>query len=187
MFYGQSHLVAILGFVAMAAANPVPAAVVVGGFDATRGGFESLAPGEDSALASDIVSAYPGTTFSFTDTLTPSFFSGINVVILGVATTDFNAITPLSSSEQGALSNFVLNGGTALIFTDNSTFSSNALTANASLLTPFGLSATGTLEGSVTAPILNPSGTPSPALLHLSPILPPVSRVISTVPGQGRF
>jgi hypothetical protein len=32
-------------------------AFVVGGFDASRGGFESLAPGEDSTLATDIQTA----------------------------------------------------------------------------------------------------------------------------------
>jgi PEP-CTERM motif len=132
--------------------------VVVGGFDAARGGFESLAPGEDSALANDISSAYPGTTFSFTSTLTPAFLSGVQVVILGVATTDFSAITPLSASEQSALGNFVLGGGTALIFADNSTFASNAPAANASLVNPFGVTITGTLNGAQTAPIINPSG-----------------------------
>ena len=134
------------------------AQVEVGGFDSTRGGFESLAPGEDSTLANDIAAAFPGTTFSFSNTLTPSFLNGLNVVILGVATTDSSAITPLTSSEQTALQNFVLDGGTALIFTDNSTFDPNAPAANASLLTPFGLTATGTLVGGVNAPILNPSG-----------------------------
>jgi hypothetical protein len=133
-------------------------AVVVGGFDAARGGFESLAPGEDSTLANDISSAYPGTTFNFTSTLTPTFLSGVQVVILGVATTDTSAVTPLSTSEQSALLNFVLGGGTALIFADNSTFASNAPTTNASFLSPFGVTITGTLNGGQTAPIINPTG-----------------------------
>ena len=132
--------------------------VVVGGFDAARGGFESLAPGEDSTLANDISSAYPGTTFNFTSTLTPTFLSGVQVAILGVATTDTSAVTPLSTSEQSALLNFVLGGGTALIFADNSTFASNAPTTNASFLSPFGVSITGTLNGGQTAPIINPTG-----------------------------
>jgi PEP-CTERM motif len=132
--------------------------VVVGGFNAARGGFESLAPGEDSALANDISSAYPGTTFNFTSTLTPTFLSGVQVAILGVATTDFSAVTPLSTSEQSALLNFVLGGGTALIFADNSTFASNAPTTNASFLSPFGVTITGTLNGGQTAPIINPTG-----------------------------
>jgi len=142
-----------------ALAGPVSAgSVVVGGFDASRGGFESLATGEDTALATDISTAYPGTTFSFANTLTPSFLSGVNVVILGNATSNSSAITPLTSSEQTALQNFVLNGGTALIFTDNSTFDANAPAVNASLLSPFGITAAGTLIGYLNAPILNPSG-----------------------------
>ena len=49
-------------------------------------------------------------------------------------------------------------GGTALIFSDNNTFDSNAPAANASLLSPFGVTATGTLSGSVNAPILHANG-----------------------------
>jgi hypothetical protein len=131
---------------------------IVGGFNAARGGFESLASGEDEALATDISSAYAGTTFHFTDTLTTSFLSGVNVVILGVATTDSSAITPLSTDEQSALKNFVMGGGTALIFSDNSTFDRDAPAANASLLTPFGVTAAGTIGGGPTVPILNPTG-----------------------------
>ena len=59
---------------------------------------------------------------------------------------------------KGALGNFVLGGGTALIFADNSTFASNAPAANASLLNPFGVTITGTLNGGQTAPIINPTG-----------------------------
>jgi PEP-CTERM motif len=132
--------------------------VVVGGFDAARGGFESLAPGEDSALASDISSAYPGTTFKFANTLTAAFLSSVQVAILGVATTNTSAVTPLSTSEQSALFNFVLGGGTALIFADNSTFASGAPATNASFLSPFGVTIAGTLGGGQTAPIIDPTG-----------------------------
>src|ERR1700678_4409611 len=82
-----------------ALATTAVASTVVGGFDPARGGFESLAAPEDTALANDISGAFPGTTFSFTSTLTSSFLSGVNVVILGVATTNSSAVTPLSSSE----------------------------------------------------------------------------------------
>ena len=132
--------------------------MIVGGFDASRGGFESLAPGQDSALATDISTAYPGTTFTFSNTLTSTFLSGVQVAILGVATTDASAVTPLSTSEQSALLNFVLAGGTALIFADNSTFASGAPATNASFLSPFGVTITGTLSGTQTAPIINPTG-----------------------------
>jgi PEP-CTERM motif len=143
-------------FATLAAGSTYAGGPVVAGFDSTRGGFESLQ--EDTGLANDISTAFPGTTFAFSSTLTPSFLSGVNVTILGVATTDFSAITPLSSSEQSALYNFVLGGGTALIFADNSTFDANAPTANASLVSPFGVTMTGTLNGLIDAPIIDLSG-----------------------------
>jgi hypothetical protein len=154
----RNCLLAFFGLFVSITASLKAGPIVVGGFDAARGGFESLAPGEDSALATDIASAYPGTTFQFSNTLTASFLSGVNAVILGVAMTDAHAITPLSAAEQTALLNFVMGGGTALIFADNSLFDPNAPAANASLLTPFGVTVTGTLNGLVNAPILNLAG-----------------------------
>jgi hypothetical protein len=53
----------------------------------------------------------------------------------------FGAIIALRNSEQSALQGFVMSGGTALIFSDNSTFDSNAPAANASLLSPVGVTA----------------------------------------------
>ena len=154
----KNRLAALVAILAASAGQIARADLTVGGFDAARGGFESLAPGEDSALANDISSAYPGTTFHFTNTLTTPFLSGVQSVILGVATTETSAVTPLSTSEQGALLNFVLGGGNALIFADNSTFNPNAPATNASFLSPFGVTITGTLGGAQTAPIINPTG-----------------------------
>lgn len=161
------------GLLTACAALPAHAGpIVIGGFDANRGGFESLTPANDpnallspytgsqenSALAADIANALPGTQFLFSNTLTSSFLGNVSAVILGVATTEFSAITPLSVSEQTALRNFVLGGGTALIFADNATFDANAPAANASLLSPFGVTATGILGGNPSAPLLNPNG-----------------------------
>jgi len=148
---------AILGLLLVFSARPALAGpYIVGGFDGTRGGFESLAPGHNSALATKITTNLPGTTFQFTDTLTDSFLNGVNVVVLGVGTTNSSAITPLTTNEQTALYNFVLNGGTALIFSDNSTFSATAPTVNASILSPFGVTAAGTIIAD--APILDSTG-----------------------------
>ena len=152
------RLLLFAAFAAFTLNQALASSFVVGGFDASRGGFESLAPGEDSALATDIQTAFPGSSFQFTNTLTSSFLNGVNVVILGVATTDFSATTPLSSSEQTALYNFVHDGGTALIFTDNSTFDPNAPTVNNSFAAPFGVTVAGTLNGGITLPLLNPTG-----------------------------
>jgi hypothetical protein len=157
------YAVVLVSIAASAKAGPI----VVGGFDEARGGFESLASGEDSALAGDIASAYPGTTFQFANTLTPSFLNSVNVVILGVATSDVSAITPLTASEQTALLNFVLGGGMALIFADNSLFDPNAPAANASLLSPFGVTVRWYRDGSCDRANFEP-GWPAHGAIHSS-------------------
>lgn len=131
-------------------------AVVIGGFDSTRGGFESLE--NNTQLYQAIATAYPRATFKYSSVITSEFLSQVNVVILGVAAGNETAISPLTAAEQSALSSFVRAGGTALIFTDNSTFDPNAPTANASLLAPFGVTATGTIHGTQFAPLLNLAG-----------------------------
>lgn len=115
---------------------------VVGGFGAARGCTESLALGENSALAADIATAFRGTRLQFSNTPTSPFFSSVDAVILGVGTSDTSAITSLSPSEQPALKSFIL--GIALMFSDNDTFAANAPDANANVLEPFGVTATGT-------------------------------------------
>ena len=149
-------------FAVASAGSAYAAGPVVAGFNSARGGFESFQ--ENTGLANDISTAFPGTTFTYSSTLTPSFLSGANVVVLGVAVNDELAITPLSSSEQSALFNFVKNGGTAIIFADNSTFDVDdpmgnmAPEANASLVSPFGATITGTLNGTQLAPIKDLTG-----------------------------
>jgi len=125
------------------------AGLIIGGFDFTRGGFESIA---DSSSMSDLRTAiqnqFPGTTFSSSDTLTASYLDTVEVLMLGVATGNFSAITPLTTAEQTALLDFVDAGGEAIIFTDNDSFDpNNADNANNSLVSPFGLSVGGDLTG----------------------------------------
>jgi hypothetical protein len=60
----QKYLISLLGFAIICTALPAHASpFVVGGFNAARGGFESLVPGEDWALATDITSAFPAQRF----------------------------------------------------------------------------------------------------------------------------
>jgi hypothetical protein len=129
--------------------------LTVGGFNAARGGEGSIAT--NAGLQSLILSQFPGTTFSSTALLTSSYLSTVSDLIISVATTDDSAITPLSVAEQTALVDFVEAGGTALLFTDNSTFAATAPTVNNSFLSPFGLSATGTLSGLQSSTIVNSS------------------------------
>jgi hypothetical protein len=71
----------------------------------------------------------------------------LNIVILDSGTGSHSCITPLSPAEQSALLAFAQGGGTVVILTDNDTFCSDASMANNSLLMPFGLHATGQLNG----------------------------------------
>ena len=141
---------------------PVRASLIIGGFDSTRGGFESVANSSvESDLRDAITGRFPGVTFSSTGTLTAPYLSGVNVLLLGVAQGDFAAISPLTAAEQTALLSFVDAGGTAVLFADNSDFDLNnqAPAANASFLSPFGLAADGTLTGNQSATFLSGGGS----------------------------
>jgi hypothetical protein len=126
---------------------------VIGGFDLSRGGEFSLRDSASlSGLRTAITSAFPGDTLSANGTLTPAYLSSINTLFISSATGNTTATSPLSASEQTALTNFVLAGGSALIFVDNDTFAGGASpTANNSFLSPFGLHVTGTLNGTLLA------------------------------------
>jgi hypothetical protein len=148
------------GFVPVAGAS-----TMIGGFDASRGGLESLANSySETGLRDAIASAFPGSIFTSSATLTSSYLSTLNLVILGVGAGELAAIQPLSTAEQDALKGFVQSGGSAIIFTDNSSFDvadplgNQASTANNSLLAPFGLDSTGTLPAAETA-LVTPGGT----------------------------
>jgi hypothetical protein len=158
-------LAAIISFPAFAqqseglahSSNPRDAlpALNVGGFNATRGGGGSI--DNNVPLRNLILSQYPGSTFSSTSTLTPAYLSTVNRLIISVGIAATKAIAPLSSAEQSALVDFVKGGGTALLFCDNNTFDSAAPTVNASFLSPFSLSMTGTLSSNQSSRIVNPS------------------------------
>lgn len=127
-------------------------ALVIGGFNETRGGQQSLQDPAVAGLRSAITQAFPTASFKFAGKLTSTFLGHVTVVMLGVGKSATSGIKPLSKSEQTALAAFVRGGGAALIFTDNSTFDSNAKSQNKSLLAPFGLAAAGTLDGNQAAP-----------------------------------
>jgi hypothetical protein len=128
--------------------------LTLGGFNEARGGQQSLQDPAVSGLKAAIAHAFPGVVFKFSAKLTHGFFNKVNAVLLGVGKSPTSGIKPLSKQEQRALANFVGGGGEALIFTDNDTFDAMARAENDSLLRPFGLSATGTLDGNQTATFL---------------------------------
>lgn len=135
--------------------------IVFGGFDLVRSGDASFPDGADFSQArTAVLSHYPGATFVSFPTLSPSNLAPVNVLVIGTPATITNEITPLDADEQAALLDFVLNGGAAILFTDNDSFASQAAAANASFLEPFGLSGGGTLVGDVVAEVPAPQSHP---------------------------
>ncbi len=120
---------------------PVLGQVRVGGFDADRGGGLSLKSG--SYL--NTVRAYmPGActapfTISESAMLTPKYLEGVDVLVVSSVRTFQTGISPLSTVEQAAMTQFALAGGGLIIFADNSEFGAHdPTTPNGSLLGPFG-------------------------------------------------
>ncbi len=128
-------------------------AISVGCLDATRAGDYSPQFGASmSAFRANLATNFPGAAFSSTSTLTSGFLNSVDVLVLSAVFGSTTEITPLNSAEQAALLNFVLAGGAALLFTDNSfQFQS----AGQSLVTAFGVNCTGLLPGSVSATVTN--------------------------------
>lgn len=97
---------------------------------------------------------YSDIEFRALSELTATDLSDVDVVVLSSVRANSGAISPiLSSDEQNALYNFVLSGGCAILFPDNSTFAGTPESdlANESLIDPFGLDIKGTLGGVYTA------------------------------------
>lgn len=126
-------------------------------FDGTRGGNGSVTDSPTYAtLRSDIATQLPDYSVLETSTLSAASLSGVDVAWLGVVRANGLAVT-LSASEQTALMNFVVAGGTAVLFCDNDTFASTAPAANASFVSPFGVSIAGTMSGDTTHTVVNGS------------------------------
>ncbi len=128
------HLFAVASTLAATISHSAMAATF-GGLDLSRGGIDSLSDASEMAPYRALIGGLvPGATFSGTDTLTESYLSTVDGVFLGGATSINSAITPLTSSEQSALFQFVLGGGSAIIGTDNANQSAGAIDAFNSLL-----------------------------------------------------
>jgi hypothetical protein len=135
-------LCAVLVFGTACAASARP---VVGGFSAARGGSFSLRDGDALSVMRSDITLFPGVTLAAADTLTPSYLAGIDVLVISSATGGNSAITPLTPDEQAALVDFIRAGHSALLFVDNDSFAGGGTPAvNASVISPLGLSVTGT-------------------------------------------
>lgn len=150
-----------------------PEQVVISGWDQTRGGFVSF---KESGALTDARAAFNNfisgegvsPVIEKMGTISSSNLMGVDIVFFGTVKGNSEPISPLSSGpsgEQTALKEFVEGGGCAVLVVDNATFGDDdddTDTANNSLVSPFGLSVTGTLSGertstatSATSPVLN--------------------------------
>jgi len=120
--------------------------LVVGGFNATRGGVSAIAGGSVlTQLRSSITAAFPGTTFTGTATLTEEYLGTIDILFIASATGGVSAISPLSAAEIAATRQFIERGGTAVLVMDNDTFAGGSTDlANESLGDIVGLDVVGT-------------------------------------------
>jgi len=129
--------------------------LVIGSFNPARGGIESLKSSEVAGLRAAIKHMFHP-EFRYTAKVTKKFLGKVNVMVIGVAYSIAGEISPLSSKEQIALLSFAQHGGAVVVFADNSDFQA----ADNSVLAPFGLSATGKLDGNQTATLVNFSNNP---------------------------
>ena len=109
----------------------------IGGWNNARGGASSLLSGADfQNIRIDFQLAFPGHNLVTTGELTPAFLSNVDVLLLDpVFSVSDVPITPLSASEQSALTSWVAAGGRALIIAENSSY----YDASRSMTEPFGV------------------------------------------------
>jgi hypothetical protein len=136
--------------------------LTLGGFDSTRGGEFSLAPGKSAhSLAKRHRHRLSIRHPYCLATLTTTYLDTVNVLLISSIYSEGGGIaSPLSTSEQKALVGFVERGGIALLFVDEdaniSTIVSN------SFVSPFGIHVTGQSSSYITT--VTPVGPSLPVL-----------------------
>ncbi len=125
----------------------------VAGFSELRGGFSSVRSGALSEAMNLLRDTYGYVWRDTASTLSSSLFDpDVDVALLGTGKSNTSAITALGSAEQTALHDYVANGGCAILLPDNDSFGGAGTDAvNESLIDPFGLDITGTLNNQRTA------------------------------------
>ncbi|MCX7417982.1 MAG: hypothetical protein NT013_00385 [Planctomycetia bacterium] len=127
--------------------------LVFGGVDAARGGATSMANGSlMTNIRADISANSPGATFTSANTLTPAYLDTIDVLFVS----SWPTVVTLSAAEQAAVLDFVEDGGGAIIWGENDTWTGGADNSNESLIDPFQMDITGTLGGGQTVTVTNP-------------------------------
>lgn len=137
-----------------AAPRTARAELVVGGFDAARGGQASFVSGSFFDMARQACQQdFDDVTFTSSPTLTSEFLATVDVLVVSAITGNNSRITALSTEEASALSSFVNGGGALLALMDNSGFAATGIA------TTFGLLDTGFLGGPTTSSIVD-TGSP---------------------------
>ena len=123
--------------------SPNPNRIQIGTLDSSRnGGYAFATGGGFSKARAAIYTAFPNATLVDFPQLTAATVQYKKLLLLHVLFTDTTPFQPLNEFEQQVLFNFVKNGGNVLLLTDHSDFA----TANASLLTVFGTTASGVIK-----------------------------------------
>jgi hypothetical protein len=149
-------------------------ALVFAGWDAARGGTYALPAGSGAADARNaLLTAYPDADLLAVNALSDSSLGAVDVLVLSTVASDSSGIAVLSTDEQDALADFVIGGGCAILFPDNSGFAGGGTDAlNESLIDPFGLDITG-----------NISGTNAWSTTGSSPVIDGVGQIIGNYSG----
>lgn len=144
--------------VATAASATAQRRIVLGAFDETVSPGTSLVLGNlVSEARMALQASFPAIRLVTTSVITPAVLASVDIFVLTSATGASTAISrALTIAEQGALTDFVIAGGSLLVMADNATFHPSAPVVHASFLTPFGLGVTGTLP-SFNAHVPNPA------------------------------
>lgn len=143
--------------------DQVSYAQVVGGFDKSRAGEVALLDGSLAAEArAGITNNMPLAVLAAAPELTASFLDTVDMVMLASPSAmTGSAITPLTVAEKQALLDFVGRGGIAYLLAAGDSFAGAASApANASLLDPFGLHDTGSINNPLSAAtVVDPGAT----------------------------
>jgi len=187
-FYVSLGILALAVSLVGAAVATAHADIVVGGFDAARGGQASFVSGGLFDMARQACQQdFDGVTFTSSPTLTPEFLATVDILIVSAITGNDNRITALSMEERTALSSFVVAGGALLALMDNSGF------AETGIATTFGLLDTGFLGGPTLSTVVD-AGSPltngpfgvvagfSQAWPGFFDVIPPVCAIVAVNP-----
>jgi hypothetical protein len=161
-YYSENPLTIFSDNVVRTEVKNLDSAFVIGGFDLLRGGDGgSIQYGSyfDQGRISIGVN-FPDVSYASFSSLTAGSLSGVDILLLSSVKSNNTAITPLNTSEQNVLFDYVKGGGCAILMTDNNSFGgSDSDIANESLIDSFGMDVDGVYSGEAIATVSNPDNS----------------------------